>query len=49
LGNVNAGSVVLASLITRKVLNEKIFHYSVLESSQSKLQEHVMKNGGFYF
>jgi len=37
----------LASLITRKVLNEKIFYYSVLESSWGNLQEYVIKNRGF--
>jgi len=31
----------------REVLNEKIFYYNVLESSRGKLQEYVMKNGGF--
>jgi len=39
----------VTSLITRKVLNEKIFYYSVLKSSRNKLQEYVMKNGGIPF
>ena len=34
----------LLSLITQEVINEKIFYYSVLESSQNKLQEYAMKN-----
>jgi len=48
LDNANAGGAVTynSSLITRKVLNEKIFYCSVLESSWGNLQEYVMKNGG---
>jgi len=38
----------LASVITRKVLNEKIFYYSVLESSRDNLQAYAMKNKGFH-
>jgi len=32
------------NLIIEKVLNKKILYYSVLESSQDKLQEYVIKN-----
>jgi len=38
---------MISSLITRKVLKRIIFYYSVLESSRGKLQEYVIKNGGF--
>jgi len=30
-------------LITRKVFNETLLYYNVLESSQDKLQEYVIK------
>jgi len=37
--------------ITQKInemkLNKKILYYSVLKSSWDKLQEYVLKNGGF--
>jgi len=39
---------MISSLITQKVLEEKIFCYSVLESSQDKLQEYAIKNWGFH-
>jgi len=39
---------MISSLITQKVLEGKIFYYSVLESSRDKLQECVMKNKGFH-
>jgi len=32
---------MISSFITRKVLNEKIFYYSVLESSRDELQEYA--------
>jgi len=32
---------MISSLITRKVLNEEILYYSVLESSRDKLQEYA--------
>jgi len=38
---------MISSLITQKVLDEKIFYYSVLESPRDKLQEYVIKNRGF--
>jgi len=38
---------MISSLITQKVLEGKIFYYSVLESSRDKLQEYVIKNRGF--
>jgi len=47
LDNVNA--VGAASLITRKVLNEKILYYNILKSSRSKLQEYALKKGVLYF
>jgi len=37
-----------SSFIIREVRNEKIFYYSVLESSRDKLQEYAMKNGDFH-
>jgi len=36
---------IISSLVTRKVLHEKILSYSVLNSSKGKIQESVMKNG----
>jgi len=32
---------MISSLITRKVLNEELLYYSVLESSRGKLQEYA--------
>jgi len=40
--------MMLASLTTRKVLNEKILYYSILESSRGKLQKCVIKNEKFH-
>jgi len=38
---------MVSSLITQKVLEGKIFYYSVLESPRDKLQEYAIKNRGF--
>jgi len=46
LGNINAGSTGTFSLITRKVLNNKKYYYSVLKSFRGKLQGYAMKNRG---
>jgi len=45
-GKTNAGGAV--TFKPRKVLNEKMFYYSVLKSSRGKLQEYVLNNWGFY-
>jgi len=39
---------MISSLITQKVLEGKIFYYSVLESPRDKLQEYAIKIRGFY-
>jgi len=39
---------MISSLITQKVLNEKVLNYSVLESPRDKLQEYAMTNSRFY-
>jgi len=41
------GGAVTCNLITRKVFNEKILYYNILRNSRGKLQEYVLKNGGF--
>jgi len=38
----------MSNLITQKVLNEKMFNYSVLESPRDELQEYAIKSRGFY-
>jgi len=35
---------MISSLITQKILEGKIFYYSVLKSSRDKLQECAIKN-----
>jgi len=37
---------MISSIITQKVLEGKIFYYSVLKSPRDKLQEYAIKNRG---
>jgi len=39
---------MISSLITQKVLEGKIFYYSVLESPRDKLQQYAIKNREFH-
>jgi len=44
LDNANAGDIVIFKPCNSKSFHEKIFHYSVLESSRDVLQEYIIKN-----
>jgi len=42
------GAVTCKPYITRKVLHENEFNYSILENSRNKLQEYAIKYMGFH-
>jgi len=48
LGNANAGDIELSSIINQKVLSEKIFSYSILESFRHQLLDSEIKSRLFH-